>query len=296
VIVAPAEIAVEAGAHRWSLLARLPMRAPTASLLWLPALGVAARHYLPFAEALAARGVATFVHEWRGHGSSTLRAGRHCDWGYRELLLEDLPASESAVAARLPEAPRLLGGHSLGGQLACCRLALAPETASALWLVASGAPYWRAFPARARWWLPMAYRFLPWLARVRGSLPGRTIGFGGNEAHGLVADWARSGLSGRYTATGLDVDLDAALARVVQPVRAVRFHDDWLGPPGSLKFLMSKMSAATVDTISLDAEALGLRANHFAWLRRPEAVADALVNQGAKPSTRRSGSKSIPVM
>lgn len=276
-IVDQAEIPAEAGGHRWSLLARLPRHAPVASLLWLPALGVAARHYLPFAEALAARGVATFVHEWRGHGSSTLRAGRHCDWGYRELLLEDLPASGAAAAARLPGTRTLLGGHSLGGQLACCRLALAPESASALWLVASGSPYWRAFPARTRWWLPLAYRFLPWLAQVRGSLPGRAIGFGGNEARGLVADWARSGLSGRYAATGLDVDLEAALARVVQPVRAVWFRDDWLGPPRSLGFLLSKTSATTIDARSLDAGGLGVRADHFSWMQCPQAVADALV-------------------
>ena len=92
-----AEIPVEAGdGHRWNLHARIP-EAPVATLLWLPALGVAARHYLPLAEALAAGGVATFLHEWRGHGSSTLRAGHDTNWGYRDLLLGDLPASEAAA-------------------------------------------------------------------------------------------------------------------------------------------------------------------------------------------------------
>src|SRR6185437_11714387 len=61
-------------------------------LYWLPAMGVPARHYLPFAEALAARGVGVVLHEWRGIGSSNRRAGRHCDWGYRELLQDDLAA------------------------------------------------------------------------------------------------------------------------------------------------------------------------------------------------------------
>ena len=219
--MAAAELPVEAGdGHRWSLFACLPAE-PVASLLWLPALGVAARHYLPFAEALAALGVAVFLHEWRGHGSSSLRAGRRCDWGYRELLTTDLPASEAAVASALPGMPCVLGGHSLGGQLACCRLALVPGAANALWLVASGSPWWHAFPPRTRWWLPMAYRFLPGLARVRGALPGRAVGFGGNEARTLIADWARSGLTGRYAARGLEVDLEAALATVAPPVRAI---------------------------------------------------------------------------
>src|SRR3546814_6871095 len=141
--------------HRYTLLALVPERADR-SLFWLPALGVAARHYLPFADALAARGVAVFVHEWRGNGSSALRPDRDHDWGYRELLTADLPASERAIDGLLPDLPRVIGGHSLGGQLACCRLALDPQAASAVWLVASGAPYWPAFPPPRPWSLPTA--------------------------------------------------------------------------------------------------------------------------------------------
>ena len=120
------DIALEgADGHRWTLIGHAPA-SPRAILLWLPAMGVAARHYLPFAEALAARGIAVFLHEWRGHGSSSLRAARDCDWGYRTLLCTDLPAAEAAVDTALPGRPRIVGGHSLGGQLACCRLAIAP--------------------------------------------------------------------------------------------------------------------------------------------------------------------------
>lgn len=268
--------------HRWSLVARIPQN-PRASLLWLPALGVAARHYLPFAEALAARGIAVFLHEWRGHGSSSLRAGRRCDWGYRELLVHDLPASEAALAATLPGGPisRVLGGHSLGGQLACCRLALSPGRADRLWLVASGAPYWRAFPAGTRWWLPLAYRFLPWLARMRGALPGRAVGFGGNEARGLIADWARSGLGGRYAARGLDADLETGLRRVSVPVRAVCFGHDWLGPASSLAFLLSKLGTHAPEVLCMGEAMLGAPADHFAWMQRPGPVAAALDGRGA---------------
>lgn len=267
--------------HRWRLLARIP-RAPRQALLWLPALGVAARHYLPFAEALAQRGVAVFLHEWRGHGSSDVRAGRGRDWGYRELLLEDLPASQAAIASLLPDpCPRVIGGHSLGGQLACCRLALAPGSAAALWLVASGAPYWRAFPPPQRWLLPLAYRFLPWLAQRRGALPGRRIGFGGNEAAGVIADWARTALSGRYAARGLDADVEAALAGVDGPVRAVLLAEDWLAPRGSLDVLLGKLPAATAEIACFDARAAGTRADHYAWMQAPDAVADWLAQAGS---------------
>jgi predicted alpha/beta hydrolase len=268
-----------ADGHSWRLIARIPAE-PRQSLLWLPALGVAARHYIPLAEALAARGVAVFLHEWRGHGSSSLRAGRRVDWGYRELLVHDIPASQARVDAALPAGlPRVTGGHSLGGQLACLRLALAPGTADALWLVASGAPYWRAFPIPLRAGLPLAYRFLPWLARVNGSLPGRRIGFGGNEAAGVIGDWARTAISGRYAASGLSVDLEDGLARLVQPICAVLLAQDWLAPRGSLDFLLSRMPRARHQVACLDTAALGAPADHYAWMRHPEAVASGLVGE-----------------
>jgi predicted alpha/beta hydrolase len=272
------ELPVSAGGHRWQLIGRVP-EAAAARLLWLPALGVAARHYLPLAETLAAHGVAVFLHEWRGHGSSTLRAGRDCDWGYRELLTADMPASEAAMAQAVPSlATTVLGGHSLGGQLACCRLALAPTVAQRLWLVASGAPYWRAFPPRTRWWLPLAYRFLPWLAERAGALPGRRIGFGGREARGVIADWSRSALSGRYAAAGVDLDIDARIALAAPEVRAVVLADDWLAPYRSLRFLLGKMPRARCAVATLGRSELGTRPDHFHWMTRPGAVAGALLN------------------
>lgn len=261
-----------ADGHRWRLAGCVPER-PRAVLLWLPALGVGAKHYLPFARALAARGVAAFVHEWRGAGSSSLRAGRDCDWGYRELLELDLPASAAALRRRHPGTGTITGGHSLGGQLACCFLGLAPDAAQRIWLVASGAPYWRAFPLPQRPLLPLAYRFLPWLAQRRGALPGRRIGFGGNESRGLVRDWARTGLTGVYAAQGMDTDLDAGMARIRSPVQALVMASDRLGPESSLRFLLSKLPHAQARVATWDAAALGARADHFSWMQHPHAVA-----------------------
>ena len=260
-----------ADGHRFQLLAKVPADA-TRSLLWLPALGVAARHYLPLAEALAGHGVAVFVHEWRGHGSSSLRAGRDCNWGYRELLALDIPASEAAIAAAAPGLARLGGGHSLGGQLACCRLGLAPDAFGGLWLAGCGAPWWRAFPVRQRFWLPLAYRLLPWLAERAGSLPGRRIGFGGNEARGVMRDWARTALHGRYEAEGLG-ELEPGMAAATVEVRAALFERDWLAPPSSLRHLLGKLPRAAIETRRFEEGALGTTADHFAWMKSPRAVA-----------------------
>lgn len=270
-------IAVEADdGHTWQLLAVIPKQ-PTARLFWLPAMGVAARHYLVFAQELAAQGTAIFIHDWRGIGSSSLRPARGVDWGYCEVLMQDLPASETAIAQHLDGLPRIVGGHSLGGQLACCHLGLAPESASRLWLVASGSPYWRAFPLRSKWWLPMAYRFLPWLAERRGFLPGRSVGFGGNESRRLIHDWARSALSGRYAADGLGVNLEAAMQQVVVDAHAVALTEDWMAPASSTRYLLSKLPRSRHRIESLNRHALGTRAGHFEWMKQPQAVIGSLL-------------------
>lgn len=269
-------LALEAAdGHRWQLHACAP-EAPLAALLWLPALGVGARHYLPFAQALARRGVATFLHEWRGAGSSSLRAGHDCNWGYRELLELDIAASAEAMRRQLPGLPAIVGGHSLGGQLACCFSALAPEHAGRIWLVGSGAPYWRAFPRRHRLMLRMVYRFLPWLADRNGALPGRRLGFGGREARGVMRDWSRTALEGRYGGRGIKVDLEDALAKVEARVSAVVPAADWYAPESSLRYLLSRMPRAEARIETMDAAALGTRADHFAWMKQPEAVAAKL--------------------
>lgn len=262
--------------HRFQLLARVPARAQ-AALLWLPALGVAAKHYLPFAEELAAHGVAVFVHEWRGNGGSNLRPDRTHDWGYRELLGIDLPASHAAMARRVPSLPLSIGGHSLGGQLATCYAALRPEAFNQLWLVASGTPYWRSFPAPRRWLLPLFYRFTPWLADRRGRLNGRRLGFGGTEARGLIRDWAKVGLSNRYAAAGMDTDFEAAFARLSIPVHGVLFERDWLAPQGSLDALLARLAPSQRKLIALNERQLGTRADHFAWMKQPLSVVECLL-------------------
>ncbi|MET1160968.1 MAG: alpha/beta fold hydrolase, partial [Pseudoxanthomonas sp.] len=141
-------LAAEDG-HRYNLIARIPEN-PQACLLWLPALGVAARHYLPLAEELAARGIAVFLHEMRGNGSSSQRASRTTDWGYREILALDIACSDEAIRQYCPAPDRAIGGHSIGAQFAACYLAMHPDAFQKLWLVASGSPYWRNFPAPKR--------------------------------------------------------------------------------------------------------------------------------------------------
>lgn len=258
--------------HRFDLL-HLPAHGRArAHLLWLPALGVSARHYLPFAHELAALGCSVSLHEWRGHGSSTLRAARQQDWGFAQLLHHDLPASIARLEAEGITVDTL-GGHSLGGQLGSC---LAGQVAGLkrLWLVASGSPHWRNFPAPHRYTLPLAYCALPAIAALTGYLPGRQLGFGGREARGVIADWARVGRQGHYR---IPASAEAQMQALQLDCTAIVLQHDWLAPPASLQALLAKLPNSTSRTVGLDALQLGTRADHFAWMQHPCAVARALM-------------------
>ncbi len=256
---------------RFELLLLQPAGPVRHVLYWLPALGVPARHYLPLATELTRYGVAVALHEWRGIGSSDRRASRGHDWGYRHLIGQDLPAGLAAAGAHWPRQTCLIGGHSLGGQLAALQASLIPGAFAGLVLVASGLPYWRCFDRS--WLVGLSYVLAPSLADLFGYLPGRRIGFGGNEARGVIRDWARSGRHGRYAADGMQVDFERQLGQLTMPVCAIRASDDWLVPAASLEGLLAKMPGSPVDVSVLDATALGTRADHFAWMRAPQAVA-----------------------
>jgi predicted alpha/beta hydrolase len=266
---------VAADGARFEMLLVQPAAGAQRVVHWLPAMGVPARHYLPLAQALAERGVAMAIHEWRGIGSSDRRAGRTTDWGYRELIELDLAAGVTALREQLVDVRHELGGHSLGGQLAFLYAALHPQQVDALLLVASGSPYWRRF--RHGWLIRQAYALAPLLANLRGYLPGRRLGFAGNEARGVIADWSRTGRTGRYAALGIPQDLEAALSRLRQPVLAMRLSEDWLAPPASQTWLLDKLPAAHAHQVVFDRAALqGRRADHFAWMKAPAAIAEQI--------------------
>jgi predicted alpha/beta hydrolase len=265
------------------VLLQLPAGEVDRVIYWLPALGISARQYLPLAQALAGQGIAVAIHEWRGLGSSNHRAGREDDWGYRELLVDDLPAGMAALRRHLPQASCWLGGHSLGSQLAPLYASLHPQAFRGLLVIAGGAPYWRAFPQGWAFWL--AFALAPWLARLVGYLPGRRIGFGGNEARGLIADWARSGRTGRYAVAGMPEDFERGLGQLALPLLALRMRDDWLVPAPSLAWLLGKMPHNRVtQEVVTSADLDGKPADHFGWMKTPaplaSRIADWLVKDG----------------
>lgn len=262
--------------HRFELIDVGPSEAP--ALLFLPGMGISARNLIPFGRALALHGVRLLIHEWRGNGSSSIRARRGVDWGYDELLDLDLRAALQRAGDACGTAPLWLGGHSLGSQLACLAAAHHPGALSGLVIIAGGSPYWKSFPAPARYGLLGILHLLPALGRLFGYYPGRRVGFAGTEARRLMIDWSRTGRSGRY-AWGAPVrDEDAALAELTLPIQVLSMAHDRFVPEPSTDWLLAKMPKASThrSIIGEDAGTDHGRMDHFSWMQRPEATADAV--------------------
>lgn len=262
-----------ADGHRFELI-HVAADKPSGSMLFLPGMGLSARLFIRFAQALAERGTSVFIHEWRGNGSSSRRASRHDDWGYRELL-EDIDAARRIVTERAPGG-YLLAGHSLGSQFACLSAAADDANCRGLVIVAGGSPYWRVFPWPMKAVMMATMFAFPALGWAFGYYPGKRIGFAGNEARGVMADWARSARSGRYEPTGVAIDLEAGLHALELPVLALDMADDWFVPARSLAWLTDKLAGYRVIKRVIEAGRDDARADHYAWMKCPDRSVDAI--------------------
>lgn len=244
------------------------------ALLWLPALGVGLGPNVRFASALAETGIAVAVLEWRGLGTSSVRAGRDRDWNYATLLDDDIPAAIRAARAALPDAAWAIGGHSLGGQLALITAARAPDAWPRVLFVASGQPRWDGFGGRRAWAVRVFLHAVPAITALYGHFPGTRLRFAGREARGLMRDWAMTARRGDYTLAPFGDRLDAALRDYPGEVLALRFTEDWLAPEATLLRMQAATPAARWVTQVLGADDVAPgRADHFGWLRHPAAVA-----------------------
>jgi predicted alpha/beta hydrolase len=248
--------------------------ARTPVFVCLPAMGVAARFYTPFAEALAnATGGAAVLADLRGQGDGAALARRGARFGYHEIVAQDIPSLITAIAAQFPGRPVYLVGHSLGGQLGSLAAVHAAPDLAGLILVASGTAHYRAWPEALRWRAGVAVRTIRLVAALLPWYPGRLLGFGGDQPRRLMADWSYNASTGRYRCSGSKIDYEEALHDVALPVLSVEIRHDPVAPTGAADELLAKLSSCATQRRQIDgvtADAPWRR--HFSWARRPEGV------------------------
>ncbi|MQA79859.1 MAG: alpha/beta fold hydrolase [Streptosporangiales bacterium] len=241
-------------------------------LVFWPALGVAATYYTRFADALADRGISVALPDLPGQGDSTVEP-RTASVGYGSLLATDVPDTLAAVRDLLPGRRLLVGGSSIGGQLAVLYAATHPDDVDGIVLVASGTAFFGGFPnVRRRLSVLGLSQFVDLTSRLSGHWPGDRFGFGGAQPAALMRDWARNARTGRYVVDG--VDLDPLVARVRVPVLAITMAGDDLAPTSSVDHLCGKLRGARVDRWHHAPD--GPAPGHLRWARNPGSVADRI--------------------
>ena len=257
-----------------------PIAAPV--IVCLPAMGVSARFYRGFADALAAATGATVdTVDLRGQGSHPERARSGASFGYREIVEQDIPACVAGWRARHPGRPVVLLGHSLGGQLALLACAQRTARADALVLVAAGTAHWRAWPAPQRVRARCTVQAIRAAAAVLPWYPGGRLGFGGDQPRRLMRDWGFNATTGRYRLEGSARSteaIEAALREVTMPLLAVEVPGDAVAPSGALDALLALVphARATRRVVPVPHGQSPWR-RHFGWARAPAPVVSEIV-------------------
>ncbi|MEL7424724.1 MAG: alpha/beta fold hydrolase [Bacteroidota bacterium] len=243
-------------------------------ILCLPAMGVRASYYHSFAQTLQAQGITTVTADWRGQGTSSLRASRRVDFGY-ETLVEDLHELIGEIRSNLrPTQNLLIVGHSLGGQIASLCSAKYPKDLDSLVLLTACLVYYKGWPGWEGQVVRLAGHLFHPLSRVVGYFPGNVIGFGGREARTVMYDWCYNLLYGSYRLAKSDFDYEAGLQRAELPVLAISLHGDRYAPQQAVENLRQKFTQTAVSEhlhIKLGEAHLG-KNPHFSWVKNPEEI------------------------
>ncbi len=240
-------------------------------ILILPALGTPARTYRRLCESLAEIGYAGAVLEWPGCGAHPLRVSRADDWGYRQLLEDQVLPAIEAVANVGPGDPGqvVLLGHSLGAHLALMARAHHVKNVAGIIAIAAGTPYYRVFQFPARQALLYLIGAVKISVFLLGFFPGNRLGFGGREPRTLIQEWAAFARTGQLRVEQRDV-LHVDSGSSTMPVRALSLARDIYAPPAAAENLLAcaGLPATLVECVQ-DPQVHG----HFHWLRTPQASA-----------------------
>jgi predicted alpha/beta hydrolase len=233
----------------------------------LPAMGVPAAFYEPFALELNRREFDALLVEIPGNGESRPRPSRRLDYGYRELLESYLPGLLESNAGQSRGRPRVLLGHSLGAQVGALAVATGSVRVDALVTVAGGHIHfrnWRGASAVKVWF--GAHLFSA-LAAIFGHLPGQHLGFGGPQAPGLIRDWSQIILSGRFSHIVEPSEMAGSA-----PMLSIGIAGDDFAPQKSVAALAALMGG---DVSILPKDWKGNP--HSSWARCPAETVQAVV-------------------
>jgi predicted alpha/beta hydrolase len=145
--------------------------------------GFRKEYYLKYAQYLAEHGFVSLVYDYRGNASSAPKDLRNCEFAYLEYGQLDMPAVLDFLDERFPHLPKLMLGHSVGGQ----KVGFMPNLRKVKGLVtfATGAGY---LPKMKTWQGIKSYYFF----YLFGPLSIAYFGYVASKRFGLMEDLPRN--------------------------------------------------------------------------------------------------------
>lgn len=250
----------------------------TPLLIIFPALGVKGAYYEPLALAFASQHTIAVTTDWRGNGASSIRPSCKVNFGFKQLL-EDYELIFDELRKNFPHNPLYVLGHSLGGQLASLFLSTRKYGQQGLLLIASGSPYYKGWRGIERWALLFLTQLARLIATSLGYFPGKSLGFGGLEAQGVIKDWSLVCRTGKYTATGDSINYEQALSQLDIPTFVLSFEGDKMSIPASnanlyQKFKQEKSAVSYTHLRKSDERNEGF--DHFNWVKKPKNIVEII--------------------
>lgn len=234
------------------------------------ATGVPKGYYRSFATWMAQeRNTAVLIYDYRDFASSLRGSTRDstatmADWG-----IIDQQVARDWLAARYPDLPLWVIGHSLGGFMFARQKRL--DQIARIITVGSGEVHLSDHPwpyravATSFWW-----GHGPIMAGVMGYLPGRALGIGADIPLGVFRQWRKWCTTRGFTA--MDPTLPApSLDGLTAPVRVVSLSDDNIGTHAAADRLASHLGP-NVERLRLRPQDAGLsKVGHIAAFARSAA-------------------------
>jgi predicted alpha/beta hydrolase len=241
--------------------------AATRTAVIAPATGVKRRYYEKFAGFLAEQGLRAVTFDYRGIGDSLRgdirrQQGTMRDWGEK-----DLAGVLDYVKARNPEAPVVVVGHSVGGQLV--GLTDRNRLVSGMLAVGAQSGYWRLWSPPLRYaMMGVWYGLIPGLTRALSYFPTRALKMGEDLPAGIALEWARWCRNPRFFVDEQGQPIPGHFEGFSIPIRAYSFEDDGFAPKRAVDELMGFYKDARVERRHLKpSEASARQVGHFGFFR-----------------------------
>ncbi len=236
------------------------------SVLLLSGTGIPRRFYAPFADHLASRGLATLTLDYRGIGDSRPARWRGFEATKQDWGKKDFSGGFEWLEQTVPHGPRLVFGHSVGGQL--LGMMDRPQAIDGVATFGTSFGYWRQMDGAYGWFVGgLWYVGIPLLTRLFGYMPSSSLGLGEDLPAGVAQEWARWGRRSDYFTSELADHPGFASLRA--PWLALYATDDQVATPANAQPMLALYPNATTRVEQLDPAEHGHRSiGHLSFFSR----------------------------